>query len=61
MQLFIHCNFFCQEYKFTYLLTYLCATLSPTKSNKTSYIAIAPIALNLTNSNSITLTLEKSS
>ena len=21
MQFFIHCNFFCQEYKFTYLLT----------------------------------------
>ena len=23
MQFFIHCNFFCQEYKFTYLLTLL--------------------------------------
>ena len=23
MQFFIHCNFFCQEYKFTYLLTYI--------------------------------------
>ena len=22
MQFFIHCNFFCQEHKFTYLLTY---------------------------------------
>ena len=23
MQFFIHCNFFCQEYKFTYILSYL--------------------------------------
>ena len=28
MQFFIHCNFFCQEYKFTYLLTYTAKCIS---------------------------------